>query len=110
MKIKDNIKEKLILTFVLILCLPFCFLFLFFKLLATPFDYIKYNRSRYQKDFPHKYSWLKEPHFDNAAYTAIKESALPVEYIKWSEAYDLCGYFIYKDILLDFTEPLFFDE
>ena len=47
---------------------------------------------------------------DNEPYTAIKENNLPVEYIKWSEAYSLCGYFVYKDILLDFTEPFFFDE
>ena len=81
-----------------------------FKFFATPFDYIKYKRSRYQKDFPHRYSWLKEPHMDNAPYTAIKENNLPVEYIKWSEDYDIGGFFVYKDILLDFTEPLFFDE
>ena len=94
----------------LIIFLPFFLLYLLFKLLSTPFDYIKYKKSRYQKDFPHKYTWLREPHIDNAPYTAIKENELPVEYIKWSEDYDIGGYFVYKDILLDFTEPFFFDE
>ena len=118
MKIKNGIiDEKVLAVFCIvafIIFLPFLLLFLLlyllFKLLWTPFDYIKYKKSRYQKDFPHKYTWLREPHTDNAPYTAIKENALPVEYIKWSEDYNLSGYFVYKDILLDFTEPLFFDE
>ena len=113
MKIKDSIAEKLLVVFftvAFIIFLPFLLLYLLFKLLSTPFDYIKYKKSRYQKDFPHKYTWLREPHIDNAPYTAIKENDLPVEYIKWSEDYDIGGYFVYKDILLDFTEPFFFDE
>ena len=109
MKIKDG-EDIIIFILILIIILPIAFLYLLFKFFATPFDYIKYKRSRYQKDFPHKYSWLSEPHFDNEAYTAIKENELPVEYIKWSEEYNLGGYFVYKDILLDFTEPFFFDE
>ena len=114
MKIKKGIiDEKVLAVFCIvafIIFLPFFLLYLLFKLLWTPFDYIKYKKSRYQKDFPHKYTWLREPHTDNAPYTAIKENALPVEYIKWSEDYNLSGYFVYKDILLDFTEPFFFDE
>jgi hypothetical protein len=47
---------------------------------------------------------------DNKAYTAIKENDLPVEYIKWREDYDLNGFFVYKNILLDFNDPFFFDE
>ena len=113
MKIKVSVAEKLVFVFcivVFIIFLPFFLLYLLFKLLWTPFDYIKYKKSRYQKDFPHKYTWLREPHRDNAPYTVIKENALPVEYIKWSEYYDFSGYFLYKDILLDFSEPFFFDE
>lgn len=108
-KIKRS-ENIIIFIFIIIFVLPVALIYLLFKLLATPFDYIKYKRSRYQRDFPHKYSWLSMPHFDNDAYTAIKENNLPVEYIKWSNDYDLCGYFVYKDILLDFTEPFFFDE
>lgn len=109
MKIKKS-ENIIIFIFIIIIVLPITLIYLLFKLLATPFDYIRYKRSRYQRDFPHKYSWLSEPHFDNAAYTAIQENNLPVEYIKWSEDYNFCGYFVYKDILLDFTEPFFFDE
>ena len=107
LKRSENI---IIFIFIIVFVLPIALIYLLFKFLATPFDYIKYKSSRYQRDFPHKYSWLSEPHFDNAAYTAIKENNLPVEYIKWSEDYNLCGYFVYKNILLDFTEPFFFDE
>lgn len=113
MTFRDRIEEictYLIIGVSTIIALPFLLLFLFYKLLITPYDYIKYKNSRYQKDYPKKYSWLSTPHMDNEAYTAIKENAFPVEYIKWSEEYDLSGYFIYKDTLLVFDEPLFFDK
>ena len=113
MKTKEKIGDKainaLMFIFVIIL-LPFVILYLIYKLLTIPFDYARYKKSLYQRDFPHKYTWLREPHSDNEAYTAIKENNLPVEYIKWSEEYDRRGYFVYRDILLDFTEPFFFDE
>ena len=116
MKIKEgkngfsSVFIMFITVFIMLFIIPIAVLYLIFKLFATPFDYIKYKRSRYQRDFPHKYSWLDEPHLDNKVYTVIKEKQLPIEYIKWSEDYDLHGYFIYKDILLDFTEPFFFDK
>ena len=113
MKAKENISANLVLIFcifVFILFLPFLLLYLLFKILATPFDYIKYKRSCYQQDFPHKYKWANEPHTDNEPYTAIKKNNLPVEYIKWHEDYDMLGYFVYQDTMLVFHEPLFFDE
>lgn len=113
MKAKENISANLVLIFcifVFILFLPFLLLYLLFKILATPFDYIKYKRSCYQQDFPHKYKWANESHTDNVPYTAIKKNNLPVEYIKWHEDYDMPGYFVHKDIMLIFHEPLFFDE
>lgn len=113
MKIRDRLEAMLaffVVGAVLVMVLPFLFLALLFKLFMTPFDYIKYKRSRYQQDYPRRYSWLSKPHMDNEPYTAIKESHLPVEYIKWREEYDLNGYFVYQDILLNFDEPLFFDS
>lgn len=113
MKIKDcisNISEFVFFSVIFIIFLPFCLIYLLFNLLATPFDYIKYKRSLYQQDFPQKYKWLSGPHADNEVYTIIKENNLPIDYIKWREDYDLNGYFLYKDILLNFTEPLFFDK
>ena len=111
------IKEKsatigtfLVFSVVFIIILPFLLVYFLYKLISTPFDYAKYKRSHYQKDFPHKYSWLAIPHIDNEVYTAIKENNLPIEYIKWREEYDLNGYFLYKDILLVFEEPFFFDK
>ena len=109
LKMEDG-EDWIILIFIVFIVIPIALLYLLYKLLITPFDYIRYKHSRYQQDFPHRYSWLSEPHPDNDVYTAIKRNNLPVEYIKWSEDYDLCGYFVYKDILLDFTEPFFFDE
>ncbi len=113
MKIKEQISEKLSLIFVVSICivfLPFFLLYLLFKLFSTPFDYIRYKRSRYQKDFPHKYTWLREPHIDNEAYTAIKENGLPIEYVRLFEDYDIHGNFVYKDTLLWFYFSVFFDK
>jgi hypothetical protein len=112
-KIKECI--KIVFGFILItFCIFFFGLLLapwfIYKILMTPIDYIRYKKSRYQKDFPHKYKWLSEPHIDNKAYTVVKENGFPVDYIKWSENYELGGYFVYKDILLDFSEPFFFDK
>jgi hypothetical protein len=53
---------------------------------------------------------LSTLHIDNKPYTAIQEHYLPVEYIKWRAEYDLNGFFVYKDVLLDFSEPFFFDK
>ncbi|MBR3878534.1 MAG: hypothetical protein IKJ24_00285 [Clostridia bacterium] len=113
MKTKETFGDKainaLIFIFFIIL-LPFVILYLIYKLLTIPFDYARYKKSLYQRDFPHKYTWLREPHVDNEVYTAIKDNNLPVDYIKQSEEYDRRGYFVYKDILLDFGDPFFFDE
>ena len=109
MKIKDG-EDLIMYLFVFIIILPIALIYLFFKLLLTPVDYIRYKRTRYQRDFPHKFTWLVDSHFDNGVYTVIKENALPVEYIKWSKDYYERGYFVYKNILLDFTEPFLYDE
>lgn len=113
MKFRDhigNIGAYLIIGVCSIIALPIFLLYFLFKLLITPYDYIKYKNSLYQKDYPKKYTWLSTPHIDNEAYTAIKENGLPVEYIKWRGDYDMSGYFIYKNSLLVFNEPLFFDK
>ena len=113
MKILNWIGEKAVVVLcvvLFILFLPFLLLYFLYKLIIMPVDYFKYKHSRYQQDFPRKYRWLSTPHVDNDPYTAIKENDLPVDYIKWREDYDLNGYFIYKNTLLDFNEPLFFDK
>ena len=113
MNFRDHIEKigaYLIIGVGSIIALPIFLLYFLIKLLITPYDYIKYKNSLYQKDFPKKYTWLSTPHMDNEAYTAIKENGLPVEYIKWRDDYDQSGYFIYKNSLLVFDEPLFFDK
>ena len=113
MKCKDSFWSQLLvgisLIFILAILIPVGLFFLIFKFITMPFNYYKYRHSQYQKDFPHKFNFLDPFHVDNIPYSIIKENELPVEYIKWSKEYDMYGYFIYKDILLDFTEPFFFD-
>ena len=105
--------ECLIYGALLILLLPILIVFclvpvLLIELIRTPIKYKKYKFSRYQIDFPKKYSWLDEPHFDNEAYTAVKENNLPVSYLKWSDNYSSAGYFSYNGILLYFCEAFCF--
>ncbi len=110
-------KEKLgdvattILVWVVIaLCIPLMLLVLLGQFLLTPITYIRFKKSRYQKDFPRKFSLFCGVHPDNEVYTIVKKNDLPVEYIKYNEDYDLFGYFVSGDILLNFTEPFFYDE
>ena len=109
-KIVSIIADIFVFILLLLFFVPLMLLYFLFKLIMTPFDYAKYRSSLYQRDFPHKYSWLREPHVDNILYTAVKESNLPIEYIKPKGEYDLPGYFIYKDILLNFSCPFFYDS
>ena len=88
---------------------PYWSILLDFQVYHYALNYYRYRHSQYQKDFPHKFNLLDPFHIDNIPYSIIKENELPIQYIKWSEEYDMYGYFIYKDILLDFTEPFFFD-
>lgn len=102
--------STLLMWVVALLCLPLMILILVGQVLYTPIEYVKFKKSRYQQDFPRKYSLWCGVHLDNEVYTIVKENDLPVEYIKWSEDYGLHGYFVSGDVLLNFTEPFFFDE
>jgi hypothetical protein len=113
MKFKDTFGSQLlagiVLIFIFAILIPVGLFLLIFKFITMPFNYYRYRHSQYQKDFPHKFNFLDPFHIDHIPYSIIKENELPIQYIKWSKEYDLYGYFIYKDILLDFTEPFFFD-
>ncbi|MBR3779413.1 MAG: hypothetical protein IKL13_06835 [Clostridia bacterium] len=113
MKIKErlgDIASTALVWVIIALCLPWMLLVLIGQFLYTPIEYIQFKRSRYQQDFPRKYSLWCGVHLDNEVYTIVKENNLPVEYIKWSEDYGLHGYFVSGDTLLNFTEPFFYDE
>lgn len=113
MKFRERVSEIFLTIFcivILIIALPFVLLWLLWELIYTPIGYMKFKKSRYQKDFPQKYKWLRTPHTDNEVYTIVKENDLPIDYLKFYEDYELPGYFLYKDILLVFSEPFFFDE
>ena len=113
MKFKDTFGSQLlagiVLIFIVAILIPVGLFLLIFMFITIPFNYYKYRHSQYQKDFPHKFNFSSPFHVDNIPYSIIKENELPIEYIKWSEEYEMYGYFIYKDILLDFTKPFFFD-
>ena len=113
MKFKDTFGSQLlagiVLIFIFAILIPVGLFLLIFKFITMPFNYYRYRHSQYQKDFPHKFNFLDPFHIDHIPYSIIKENELPIQYIKWSKEYYMYGYFIYKDILLDFTEPFFFD-
>ena len=113
MKFKDTFWSQLlagvVLIFMFAILIPVGLFILIFKFITMPFNYYKYSHSHYQKDFPHKFNFLEPFHIDHIPYSIIKENKLPIQYIKWSDEYHMHGYFIYKDILLNFTEPFFFD-
>ncbi len=100
----------LLIAVMAVIALPFMLLYLVWHLLMTPYYYAKHKRSRYQQDFPCKYSWPMYEHIDDEAYAAIRENDLPVEYFKWCEDYEWGGYFVHKDTLLCFQNPFFFDK
>ena len=105
-----NVASTALLWIVILLFLPLMLLAFLGYLLYWPIAHIKIKRSRYHKDFPRKITFACGLHPDNEVYTAVKENELPVEYIKWGEDYDLHGYFVSGDVLLNFTEPFFYDE
>ena len=77
-----------------------------FFFIVSPFKNRKHTHSRYHQDFPDKRALWCGPHVDHAPYNVIKDNQLPIEYVKQPK--DDAGYFIYKDILLVFNEPLTF--
>lgn len=105
-----KILQNLAYYLLILLFIPFVILFAIGCLLYTPVDYLLFKKSLHQRDFPRRYSICLGRHSDNEAYTVIKESGLPIDYVIHPDNYDLSGYFIYKDTLLVFGEPLFFDE
>lgn len=93
-----------------ILLFPVAILFLLCFLLITPFDYLKYKRTRYYQDTHETYSWLCASSYYIKLYEEIKKSNLPIDYYRCDYGAPItgCGYFIYKDILiLNDYEPCF---
>lgn len=105
-----DVATTILLWVVITLCIPLMLLVFLGQFLLTPITYVRFKKSRYQKDFPRKFSPFCGVHPDNEVYTVVKENELPVEYINCSEDYDLFGYFVSGDTLLNFTEPFFYDE
>lgn len=106
----SSVLSYVFITLVLIVAAPFLLLWLVLDIIYSPFRYYKVKKSLYYKDFPYKYKWLDGVHQDNGVYTFIKENHLPIQYLKCYENYNLSGFFLYKDVLLDFSEPFLYDD
>ena len=91
------------ITFILMLLFfPIILLFMLFILIATPFDYLKYKRTRYYKDTKEKYSLFCATSYYIKLYDLIKEENLPIDYYRYNNGSFITGYgfFVYKDILI----------
>ena len=115
LKVGDVLKKKslkvkeIILT---VIFLPIVVLFLLGLLIITPFDYLKYKKSRYYKDTKEKYSWLCTSSYYIKFYDLIKKADLPIDYYR-CDYVPITGYgfFVYKDMLiLNDYEPCFDEE
>lgn len=110
---KDKMTSALsyvFMTLVLIIATPFLLLWLVLEIIYSPLRYYKVKKSLYYKDFPYKYEWLDSTHCDNEAYTIVKNNDLPINYFKFGEKYDWRGTFLFKDVILDFSQPFLYDD
>lgn len=98
---------------IMIVLFPVILLFLLWVLLYTPFDYLKYKRSRYYKDTKEKYSWFCASSAYIKFYELIKKENLPIDFYRCSDT-PITGYgfFVYKDTLIlnDYEEPCYDEE
>ena len=108
MKQRTKIKD-IILTIILF---PIALMVILWMLIITPFDYIKYKRSRYYKDTKEKYTWRCGDLFWVKFYDLIIKEKLPIEYYRCENVpITAYGYFVYNDILiLNDYDPCFDEE
>ena len=95
-----------------VLLFPVAIVFLLGLLLITPFDYLKYKRTRYYKDTKEKYTWLCTSSYYISFYDLIQKANLPIAYYRYDkEPTTGYGFFVYKDILiLNDYEPCYDEE
>lgn len=109
MKNKNAKVKEIIFT---VIFFPIVVLFLLGLLIITPFDYLKYKKSRYYKDTKEKYSWLCMVSYYVKFYDLVKKANLPIDFYRCDYA-PITGYgfFVYKDILiLNDYEPCYDEE
>ena len=96
----------------MLLFFPIILLFMLFILIATPFDYLKYKRTRYYKDTKEKYSLFCAKSYYIELYGLIKEENLPIDYYRCNNGCFITGYgfFVHKDILILSGDALCYDE
>ena len=98
---------------IMIVLFPVILLFLLWVLLYTPFDYLKYKKSRYYNDTKEKYSWFCAFSAYIKFYDLIKKENLPIDFYRCSDTpVTGYGFFVYKDTLIlnDYEEPCYDEE
>lgn len=97
LQILKKIIPPLLSALCILIFLPIILLIAIIFLIHTPFDYIKYRRTRYYKDTKEKYRWLAGMTNFICLYDAIREADLPIQYHTCTDG---CEYLLYKNILI----------
>lgn len=108
-KVDKPQKSKIWRVLITILLIPVVAIFLLLLILVTPFDYLKYIRTRYYKDTKEKYSWFCTNSYYIGLYDLIKKENLPIDYYPCKEGSVAgYGYFVCRDtLILNDYEPCY---
>jgi len=111
-KAEKSEKSKVWSVLITILLIPVIVIFLLLLILVTPYDYLKYIRTRYYKDTKQKYSWFCTNSYYIGLYDLIKKENLPIDYYPCQEqSVAGYGYFVYRDtLILNDYEPYYDPE
>ena len=95
-----------------VLYLLIAILFLLLTVIITPFDYMKYKRTRYYKDTKERYTWLCTSSYYIGFYEMIKKANLPIDYYRYHKVPTAgYGYFVYRDtLILNDYDPCYDEE
>ncbi len=69
-------------AFLAIALAPLFIVFILIELIKTPFQYVKYRKSRYYKDFKHKYNLSIVYSDEYRFYNSAIKRGLPIQYMK----------------------------
>ena len=94
-----------------IIAIPFVIFLLLFLILFTPFDYLRYKKTSYYKNYREKYTLFCGSSSFIKVYENIQKNKLPVEYFRNPAVTTAgCGYFVYKDCLVFVDYDICYDE
>ncbi len=101
---------RMMRSLICIIFIPILLIVVLCFILYLPFDYIKYKRSYFYKEFKEKYTFFSgiSPYFK--MYNDIKKSRLPIEYIRNNSVDNIYGYFVYNKELIIVDCCVYYDE